>query len=264
MNRMNFASRFFYSITSFDKYRLFLRQSAGKAVVYLLLITMAAALFVYIPAGIDYFRLIDDMTANLDTKIPDFRFANGKLSVSGEMPIIIDNGAYPVIIDTSPNSENTVLDQYDIVILITSDKIIQKNYVEKTISDLGAFKGLELTRDDLAKIFPIMKPIGIFVIMLMVLFYIIGKFINALIISLIGLIINKVEKTKLSYRSIFKLSVYSMTLPLIISALLNLFPSQLPFAWLLFYVIASIYLFGAIKTIKKEISYITDNDRPQV
>lgn len=253
-----FFSRLFYSITSFDKYRSFLRQSNGKAVVYLLLLSLVVAIATFVPAGIEFNRIIDDVIVNLDSTIPDFSLSGGKLEVKGEMPIVIDDGTYPVVIDTTPGAEDRILDEYDIVMLITSDRIIQKNFVDKTVTELSAFQGMVITRDNISRSLPIMKPIGILVFIFIAIFFIGGKFISALIISLIGLIINSIRHTNLSFRSIFKISIYSMTLPLIVCTILGLLPVHIPMIWLLFYVLASVYVIGAINSIKKEIDNMSN------
>lgn len=258
--KINIFTRFYYSITSFDKYRLFLRQGTGKAVVYLLLLSTLLSLVIFIPASIQYDKIMDNFISNFDTLIPDFTLANGRLQVNGDMPIIIDEGVYPIVIDTSPDAEQNILAKYDIVMLITSDKMIQKNYVDKTVTSFDAFQGMELTRNNIAQTLPIMKPIGVFIFILLGIGFVCGKFISALIISLIGLIINSAMKTNLSYRSLFKISIYSMTLPLLLCTVPGLFSIRIPFLWLVFYVIASVFVYGAIKSIRKEIDNAYNND----
>ena len=102
-----------------------------------------------------------------------------------------------------------------------------------------------------------MKPVGIFV-------FIFGYFlhpvpVSALIISLIGRAINS-AKEPLSYQSIFKISAYSMTLPLLVCTALNFVPTYIPFIWLLFYAIASVYVYGAINNIRKEIDRMSETN----
>ena len=256
--RMGFFSRIYYSMAGFGRYRYFLRQSTGKAVVYLLLITLVIGVITFIPAVNEYNKVIDELIANFDSSIPDFTFANGKLEVSGNMPIIIDDGGTTIVIDTSPNAENEILEDYDTVMLITSDKIIQKYYVDKSVTNLSTLQGLVLTRDNVKQALPIMKPLGIFLFIFGGIFFICGKFISALFVSLLGLVINSIRNTKLSYRSIFKISVYSLTLPLLLCTLLDLLPVSIPFLWLVFYVIAAVYVYGAINTIKREIDNVND------
>ena len=257
---MGFFSRIYYSIVSFDKYRYFLRQRTGKAVIYLLLISLVIGIINFIPAINEYNKIIDSLIANFDSKVPEFEFANGKLAVSGNMPIIIDDSGATIIIDTSPGAEEVILEDYDTVILITSDKIIQKNYVDKTVTNLNTMQGVVLTKDSIKQTLPIMKPLGIFIFIFGGIFFICGKFISALIISLIGLTINSIKKTNLSYRSVFKLSIYSLTLPLLLCTVLDLLSVQIPMLWLLFNIIAAVYVYGAINTIKKEIDHISSGN----
>ncbi len=250
---MGFFSRIYYSMAGFGRYRYFLRQSTGKAVVYLLLITLVLGVITLIPTVHEYNKVVDGLIANFDSKIPDFSFANGKLEVSGKMPIIIDDGGATIIIDTTPNAEESILDVYDSVMLITSDRIIQKNYVNKRVTELNTLQGVVLTRDSVKQILPLMKALIIFIFIFGGIFFICGKFISALFISLIGLIINSARKTNLSYRSIFKISVYSLTLPLFLCTLLSLLPVRIPYLWIPFYVIAAVYVYGVINTMKIEI-----------
>lgn len=260
--RLGFFSRFYYSIVSLEKYRLFLRQSTGKAVVYLLLVSLIFSLAVHIPGMIEYNKIIDNLIANFNIAVPDFRLANGKLEVDGRMPIILSEDTYPVIIDTSPGADERILDEYDTAVLITSDRIIQKNFVDKSTVDLVMFQELVITRDSIKQVLPIMKPIGFIAFIFLALSFICGKFISALIISLIGRIINAAKHTGLSYRSIFKLSVYSMTLPLLVFTVLDLLRVFIPFKWLPFYIIAAIYMYCVINIIKKEIDKAADTGNP--
>lgn len=260
--KLGFFSRFYYSITSFEKYRLFLRQSTGKAVVYLLLVSLIFSLAVHIPGMIKFNNIIDNLISNFNTMVPDFKLANGKLEVDSKMPIILSEETYAVIIDTSPGADERVLDEYDTAMLITSDRIIQKNFVDKTTVDLDLFQELVITRDGIKQALPVMKPLGIIMFIFMALYFICCKFISALIISLIGKIINAAKHTGLSYRSIFKLSVYSMTLPLLVFTVFDLIPVYIPFKWLPFYIIAAIYMYCVINNIKKEIDRTMGTGNP--
>lgn len=252
-SNLGFFSRLYYSITSFGKYRYFLRQSTSKAVVYLLLITMFIAVIVSVQTGIESNKIIEEIITGISGKIPDFQLADGKLEVNGEMPIIIDDGATPLIIDTSPNADEKILDGYDSAVLITSDKIISKSYVNKSVTDLSQFRGMVINRQMIQDSLPLIKPFVNIAIVFVGIFIVCGKFITALIVSLFAMIINSVRNTRLTYRSIFKISVYSMTLPLILGTVLDLVLPIFPFKWLLFYVITFVYVFGAINSIKREI-----------
>jgi hypothetical protein len=256
--RLGIFHRLFYSITSFDKYRLFLRQSTGKAVIYLLLLTMVLSAAIYTATYYRYSEAFDIASEYIINELPDFRFENGKLDVSGEMPITIDSNSIPIVIDTRPDAEDRILNTYDIVMLITSDKLIVKNYIERSEVPLSIYSGLDLTRDELVSYMPAMKLIyGIFIFFAAIIF-IIEKFISAFVVSLIGRAVNSIKGTRLSYQSIFKISIYSMTLPLIVFSILNILQLSIPLMWVLFYICCGVYVTGVISRIRSELDAMND------
>lgn len=245
-----FFTKIYYSIAGFEKYRCFLRQSIGRAIAYLILLSLIASLLVFIPQQIEFNKMVDHLTKNFDSIVPDFTFSEGKLTVNARMPIVIDNGSMSVVIDTSDKAED-ILVFYDRVILITSNKIIQKYYTNRNEISLSTLSYLNMTREDIERSLPYMKYMGALMYLLYIMAFIFGRFIMALLVSFIGLAINSMKQTGLSYRSIFKLSVYSITLPTLLIAVISFIPFQIPFLGLFYYVIASVYMYGAINIIKK-------------
>jgi hypothetical protein len=256
---LNFFTRIYYSMAGFDNYRYFLRQGAGKAVVYLLLLAMLIGIITYIPVFNEINKGMDEVILNFDSSVPDFTFSNGELHVTGSMPVKLGENDYPIIIDTSDNPDESILEDYDSVMMFTKNKIIQKTYVNRQDTDLTMLKGLNITKAQVKDALPMLKPIGILFLIFGIIFFICGKFISALLISIIGMIINSVRKTNLSYQSIFKISVFSLTLPLLVCTVIDLL-LHAPYMWLLFNVIAAVYVYGAINSIKKEIdTYHNEN-----
>jgi hypothetical protein len=257
--RLNFFTRIYYSMAGFDNYRYFLRQGAGKAVLYLLLLATLIGAVTYIPLIGTLNRAIDEIITNFDSTVPEFTFSNGELNVEGKMPLRLGADDYPIIVDTSSNPDESILEDYDSAIMFTKDKMIQKTYVNRQVTNLSALKGITFTKANIKEMLPMMKPMVTVAIIFVVIFFIISKFFDAFIFSLIGMIINSVRKTKMSYQSIFKISVFSLTLPILICTLLTIL-LHAPYMWLLYSVIAAVYIYGAINSIKKEIdSYHSDN-----
>jgi hypothetical protein len=250
--KLGFFPNIFYSIAGFTNYRYFIRQRTGKAVLYLLLLTLILGVASQIPIANSYNNIINDMIAGFDKSVPGFTFENGKLDVQGEMPILINDGGSTMIIDTSGKTDESILDNYNTAILITSDKMIQKNYVNKQVTDFSMLQGFTMNKDSVKKILPLLKLGAPLIIIFGTIFFICIKFLSALIIGLIGMIINSIKGTHLRFADIFKLSVYSMTLPMLLSALMAMIPYKVPLLWLVFFIIASIYVWGAINVIKND------------
>ena len=250
---MGFFPKIFHSVAGFGKYRYFIRQRPGKAVVYLILLSLVMGVFSLIPPTKEFNKAVNEFIVNFDKLVPNFTFENGKLSVEGDMPIKLGEGSSTVIIDTSGQTDESILDNYDNAVLITSDRMIQKTYANKQVTNFSLMQSLKFNRDDVKGALPILKAFSVFIIIFGTIFFVCGKFISALIVSLIGLIINAARRTRLPFRDVFKISVYSLTLPLFIGTLINLTGVNVPFLSLIFYLIAVVYVWGAFNTIKKDI-----------
>jgi hypothetical protein len=251
--KMGFFPKIYYSIAGFGSYRYFIKQRPGKAVVYLLLLTLILGIVSLVPIVSDYNNVINGFINSFDTKVPEFTLKNGELNVEGKMPIIINDGGSTTIIDTSGKTDESILDNYDNVILITRDKMIQKTFANQRVTSFSALQGFTMNKENVKRLLPLLKWGTVLIIIFGTIFFICGKFISALLISLIGLIINSSKKAKLTYKAVFQISAYSLTLPLFVGTLLNLIPFNVPYLWLIFYLLSSVYVWGAINSIKRDI-----------
>jgi uncharacterized membrane protein YgcG len=135
--------------------------------------------------------------------------------------------------------------------------MIQKSYLKREELSWSMYGNMTMNRESLVRIVPMLKSTFVVVFAIFVfiftLLFIAGKFISALIVSLIGLAANSARNTNLTYRNIFKISVYSMTLPLIAGTILDILHVNVPYMWVLYYVASGIYVVGAINNIRREL-----------
>lgn len=248
--RLNFFKRIYYSAAGFDNYRHFISQRIGKSVIYLLLLSLILGLIGLIQPFIMFNKLMDEVIVDIDKSLPDFTLENGKLHVEGKMPIIIE-GATTIIIDTSGNTDESILSKYDSVILITQDKMIQKNFASTQDTNFSVFAGVKMNKENIKKMLPIMKGLSIFIFIIMPFFVIAGRFISAFAVSIIGIIVNSSKNLNLPYRDIFAISAHSLTVPLLIGIILDLVGIPMLYSTVIFYLISGIYIWGALNSIKK-------------
>lgn len=251
---MGFFKKIYHSAAGFGKYRYFISQRPGKAVVYLLLLSLILGVFSLIPVAFDFNKTLNEFIVGFDQSVPEFTFENGKLSVEGEMPIIIGEGSSTLIIDTSTQDDESILNNYDTAVLITSDRMIQKTYANKQVTNFSLMQGVKFDRESVKRVLPVLKTLTVFIIIFGVIFFICAKFISAMIVSLAGLIINAATGTGLPYGDVFKISVYSLTLPMFIGTLINLTGAAVPYLNLIFYLIAIVYVWGAFSAIKNDMA----------
>ena len=94
-----FFHKIYYSMAGFNYYKFFIRQRTGAAVVYLMLISLIIGIAGILPGYFSSNKIVEGIISNFDKSVPDFTFANGKLDVKGNMPIIIGDVGTTVIID---------------------------------------------------------------------------------------------------------------------------------------------------------------------
>lgn len=252
--KLKFFSRLKNSITNISYYNIFIKESLGRAFLYLFLLSLLVSFISTIiisyntNEGLKYLK-------EYSKSIPYFEFNNGELNVSGDMPLTYtdpdDNS--PIIIDTSGKTDESILNQYDEAVLILKNKlIIKKDSIEKREINFSEIKELNFDKNTLEQFIPNMKLIiNIVVIIAVIIFMPIWLFITcsftALILSLLGLIIKSITKKEISFNDIYIISIYSLTLPLIIKHVLVLnLPFVIPFFWLIYYGIAVFYIYKAI------------------
>ncbi len=86
----------------------------------------------------------------------------------------------------------------------------------------------------------------------------ISYLINALWVSLIGLLLNLFVKTKATYGAIYKMSVYALTLPMLLDTLFSYLRMDLHS--LFFYIMAAIYVGLALLEMDKNLKATEETD----
>jgi len=258
--KIGFFQKLFYSITSFDFYKKVIKESIGKAVIYLLLLSVLLSLFSIIQPMVGFLNGVDVLSKTFARDIPDFEFINGELSVTGEMPMVIgEESGQVLIIDTSGQLDATALDDYTSGVFLSKTYAINKTDAVKTERyDFKELEALKFTKQQIAGFLPYLKYFTLLIILVILAGTIIGKLISSLIVSVIGLIVNASTKSTLLYGEIYRIGVYAMTLPSIIKVIMRFSPVKIPFFFVIYYFIITIYLVKAFSLIKE------DKSRPQV
>ena len=256
---MHFNNKLYRSVTDFKFYENFLAQTTGKAIQYLLVLTITIGVLWLIKPLYSFNTQISQMVSSFHLTIPNFTFSKGELTVEGKMPIISDNANGSnsnevFIIDTSGKTDESILKSYENAIFIGKDKLVQKkNNFETRSFSFKDFQGLNLNKTDIENFIPMLRWINVFIIVFGLLWFFVSKLISALFLSLIGLILSGIKNVKMDFSSLYKLSIYSLTLPIIIKVLCSGFGISIPHFWILYFTIGSIYLWNAIPVKKAPI-----------
>lgn len=219
-DKIGFFEKLRISIFNINRYNELLKLRFSHAIVYSLVLSLITG------------SILGGMTINFMNKVEhsvrgmvlseDFKFEmnNGILDFKNS-PIKKDYGKFLILLDT-----NISLDEVDNVknILVHKDSSLAL-LKDGVYLNIGGQKfeynyGNNLERIDNEVILNSLGAMNIFKV-IMFLAALLGTTLqlifNSLILSILGLILNQITNKKMRYSNILKLSIYSMTLPVLIS-----------------------------------------------
>lgn len=237
------------------QYRRFADQPWGKVISYLLLIVLILGIPVLLSFVFDFNKGVGGLIAKFNENIPDFVLKDGELAVSGEMPLVFEDISGEekniYVIDTSGETDVSVLDDYDTGMFISKkEAVIKKNAIEKQTYSFSAFKGGEIHKADVEKFLSYIKFIGIFIVLFGLIYFFLSKLCTAVVLGLVCLLFSAVQNTGLKYEQTFKITIYALTIPTLFQALHQILAPQFYYGRFIYYCIALLYLWFAVRAIR--------------
>lgn len=251
--KLSFWMKIASSVQGIKHYGNVLKETAGKAVLYLLLLSLLLGAIGAIRGAIEVNDGISKFIKIYNDKCPNFELKNGELSVDGNMPIVLSEyGDNYIVIDTTNNTNPDVLDSQSKGILILKDKMIQKkNEVQTQVIDFKSFQGVTINKNIVNRYLPFANAIIPFIFIGNMFWYFLGGLLSSLFLALFALIINGIFKTKLKYGQLYSLSIYALTTPLIIDTIFKILNLEhFSFYSLVYHIIAYIYIGFVLNKLK--------------
>ena len=230
---MNIFKEMALSIYSYKSYRNFLNNKKFKVFGFgVILMLIYFIISVGVPA-VDLLLVDGGLAGAIKEGVPDFELRNGTLWVDDTF--IYDHGNSYIEIDTDPEyvfysayEMQDFLYGYSDVLLIDSEKIIVKN--KGQIQELYFMDfDFDFNKDDLMRWMPYIYLIILICLAVAFLWMTAWFFFGVLFVALISMIVASCMKCKLTFGQLYLLGVYSRTLPLLIKAVVSLFPFGIPF-----------------------------------
>lgn len=273
-NKKGFFKKAWYSITKIEKYPEMATEGVPRAIGYL--VKLALIISIVIGLGTIY-QMNQSVKAGIDyiqNNLGDFSYKDGILDMKSEAPITSEHSTLgKVIIDTKIDKEedinkhiNTLKDENGVILLkdkallktASSNGIISYNY--KDI--FGQMNITEFTKQDLINsvnsnnVWNFYLSLFLMVIIYTIVIYILSILWNAVIISIVGYFATWFAKIKMRYAAIFNMSIYALTLSVLLNTIyigINVFVDfDIKYFQVMYIAVAAIYLIAAIFIIKSE------------
>ena len=272
-----FFKNVWMSITKIEKYPDMAARGVGKAISYLAKIVAILTIILCLGMLYQTHNLLKQGIDYLQNNFPDFSYKDGILDVSSDKDVQIsaeDSVIGEVIVDTKTEDEAQI-NQYTTQvenagggIIVLRDRVIIKNasvagivsyQYKDTLESMGI---TELNKQDVINYANSSSIISLYVSVFITMFvyafiiYFITTLSNAILLSFFGFITTWLARIKMRYVAIFNMSVYALTLSVILNMLyiaVNIFiPFTMEYFQVMYVAVAAIYLVAAIMILKTD------------
>lgn len=263
---MNVFKEMALSIYSYESYSKFLKNKKGKIFGFgVLLVTLYFFVSWIIPAlfnSVSFFEVADIV----DEEVPYFKLQDGTLWVDGVYEE--DTGTSYIYINTTKKYNSIsdlgeAYDGYDDVVLIDSEKIMQKDGKTWQTTYFSSL-GFNFDKYDLINLIPWLGVIVIVFYIIAYFFSVALFFFGVLFVALLGMIIAACMKCRITFGQMYILGIYSRTCPLLLKAIVSFLPFKIPLFWVINFGISLFIIGMALIHVKDEMtSYPTYPTYPQ-
>lgn len=262
---MNFFTQMRESVIDLKFYRRIKDNKFSRSFVYLVLLF----LIIYFINGTRTFiaaRIVmDELAVNLSYDVPEFKFENGEFSFEGKMPYYISSSTNEAfVIDTTGQVSKSVLKDVASGMLITKDKLYMKRSEAETREiSLSELKDISFNKSDVIEFLPKLSWIVLIFIVFGFIFALGWKLINAVILALLGLIANAFFNCRLRFNNMMNISIYALTLPMLIQVAVNLYGYPIPGFGLIYWGISILYVVLVLKSFSNEANEPDAGNNPE-
>ena len=271
-----FFQKVYNSIVKIEKYPDMAAQGFPKAISYITKLVVILSIVLCLGMVYQTHGIIQDGINYLQNEFPEFSYKDGTLTVDSEEPIIIEDSPVTgmVIIDTITEDESKINEYISSIekagdgIVVLKDKVKLKNVsvtgtIEYNYKDvLGQMQIQEFTKQDVIDYANNSQIINLYISVFITMFvyvfimYFITTITNAFLLSIFGYLTTWIAKIRMRYVAVFNMTVYSLTLSIILNIIyvaINIFINfNIEYFQVMYVAVAAIYLVAAIFILKGE------------
>jgi hypothetical protein len=255
---------FVVSLLSPKQIAEFVAEKKRKLLAFLSFLILICLIPSFISTSVVINTTVDNFQTFMKSKdVPEFQLKNNVLTSDATEPLVkqFDGGVF--IFDTTGayNEEKVAAEKADLAIL--KDRIIMYDGTREQqvmYQDLGGF---EFSKSMLLEWVDLFANLTWLLIIGAIFFIYLFEFFKILFISfimaLIGLALNASLQTKLPFGRLWVIAGFSLTIPTVVSWVLDAFTINLPFSGMLYVAACSVILFFVLR----EVSYRPTKGEPE-
>lgn len=281
-NKIGFFKRIKIAIFKLEEYGIFLGERVSKSIKYFLLLILLMTAAIVLAESYEYYDMLNKGVNYIKNEMPNFSYSDGTLNFENVIKAYDEQYDFKLYIDTSDNISDETIEEYkedintaqDGMILL-KDKyiyVIEEQELEGSYSDLATTYDLSFSNKQ--ELIEVINGFGITNVMLiywgstfipLYLVNVITIFMDLLLIAIFGYIASRICGIKFKMSPMITLSIYSLTLSIVLSGIYNvvyiLTGFEIKYFNIMYLLIAYVYIVAAILMIKYD--YIKQNEELQ-
>lgn len=276
--KMGFFKRILTSIKDFDKYQVFALENIGKAIGYLVKIMLIFTALISITFTYQFSVTLKDAIGYMKQNIQQLEYAEGKLMVNNNEPMILENDKsviQTIIVATGETTQEqqnqyaSMIEKYPNGIILYEDKIVVKTQMltqktEYEYEGLAKSYGIsEFNKQDMMNFITNINLVSLYaaffltVMLYLFMVYFISTIIDVIMLAVLGFIVARIAGMKIRLKATFNMGIYALTLPIILNLIYivvnNFTGFTIQYFQWMYTTISYIYIIVAILMIKTDL-----------
>ncbi|WP_280768458.1 DUF1189 domain-containing protein [Salipaludibacillus daqingensis] len=251
---MNIIQQFIKSLHSPETIAKFRFQKIGRTILYVFFLMLIVSIPMAVILGSNINNLFKDVESHMIESFPDFTIENGVLQSDVDEPMVFEDGDTTVIFDPTGEFRLEDAEQYDTAFaLLEREAAIITDGFPQTFGyqEFGINISKDQLTDFVQSIGDLLPLLISIIILLMYLFTTAMKFLGIFMLSVITLLLKRNAVDHLSYRQGWVLSAYTVTLPTVLFAVIDMFRIDIPFSLAIYWVIAIVMMNLVLRNIPR-------------
>lgn len=274
--KIGFWKRLKMSIFNVENYDIFAVEKFSKALGYFIKLMIIFSLIVAIGLTYKFAQIYTKTIDILKNEIPDFQYAQGNLTVYSEDAVTIENNngiLSKIIIDDTEDVQKQKeyqeeIKKYETAMLFLKNGVFinlqsQENPIYYEYQEImKQFGTEEFTKEQMVNYIDAINVTSLYgafyltTAIYLFSIYIVLTFSDVILLSILGLFTSRIAKMKLKYMPIVNISIYALTLSIILYAIymiINMLTGfEIQYFRVMYNAIAYIYVVTAILMIRAE------------
>lgn len=270
--KLSFFSRIKIAVAKLEDYSLFLEEKVSIGIKYFFLLILIASCIISIVQTYDATKIINKGFDFIKNELPEFSYQDGKLEFSENIQAYDKDVDFYLFTDTSKQVSEDTLNEYQSKIknygmIFLENKVILASgngNIEYDYKELANQYEIEsLNKEGLIEKIDSIGFLGItttiFLVMLVSIFIVkvISIFMDWLLLSIFAYCAVKICKVGLSYKQTFNISIYALTLSILLNVVYDVISYltgfYMPYFRMMYLLISYVYVVAAIFIIKSDL-----------